>query len=124
MPRFDACDPSSQKCVSTLNDDGYPAFDPVPFDCSPEDALAALRRTIATHPRTEVVDEQGMWIDAICTTKLLRFKDRVQGEVDADARVVHLKSYSTLSWAQDDLNANRDRLEELATSLRRALPTG
>lgn len=122
VTRISACDPSSQKCVSTLNDDGYPAFEPVAFDCSPDEAFVAVRRVVAGYPRTEIVEEDSHYLAAICTTRIMRFKDEVQAEVDADQGVVHLKSYSTLKWAGDDLNANRTRLDELVAALRAELP--
>ena len=122
MPRIEPCPPSSQKCVSSLNDDGYPATDPIAFSCSPDAAWTAVREAVTGQPRTTVEEEDGRYIAAICRTRLMRFKDRVEVEVDEQEGVIHLKSSSTLSWAGDDLNANRDRLETIGDAIRRALP--
>lgn len=122
MTRIDPCDPRSQKCVSSLNDGGYPGMPPVPFTCSPEEAVAAVRRVVASMPRTTVEVDDGPYMSVVVRTRLLRFKDRVEVEVDAEDGVVHFTSYSTLGFARDDLNANRSRMEQFSQSLRAQLP--
>lgn len=124
MPRFEACKPSSQKCVSSLNDAGYPAMEPLPFTCTADEAFAVARDVLNAYPRTTIEHEEGRWVSAICRTALLRFKDRVQLEVDEGAGVVHFKSYSTLAWARDDLGANRKRMDEIVGMMRDRLPAG
>ncbi len=116
MPRFDACPADSQKCVSTLNDSGYPAFAPVPFSCSPEEALAAVKAVVAEFPRTKVVEEDGHYLRTTFTTAVLRFTDTVQFEVDPDAGVIHFRSDS-VPYAGSDLGANRKRMKAVTAAL-------
>lgn len=120
MPRFRACPADSQKCVSTLNDAGYPAFDPVPFSGSPQEALAVVRDVVAGFPRTEVVEEDGLYLKTTFTTAVLRFTDTVQFEIDPDAAVIHFRSDS-VPFAGNDLGANRKRMTEVTARLRERL---
>ena len=120
MPRFDACPADSQKCVSTLNDTGYPAFDPVPFTCSAEDAVAAITAVVGDHPRTEIVTEDGNYLKTTFTTLVFRFTDTVQFEVDPDEQVIHFRSDS-VSYAGSDLGKNRKRMTKVTEMLRERL---
>lgn len=116
MPRFDACPADSQKCVSTLNETGYPALDPIPFQCAPDEALAAVKAVVAEFPRTKVVEEDGHYLRTTFTTAILRFTDTVQFEVDPDAGVVHFRSES-VPYAGNDLGANRKRMKAVSEAL-------
>lgn len=120
MPRFKACHPDSQKCVSTLNDAGYPAMDPVPFSGAPQDALEAVKAVVASLPRTKVVEEDGLYVSTTFTTLVFRFTDTVQFEVDPDAGVIHFRSDS-VPWAGSDLGANRKRMTKVTALLRERL---
>lgn len=120
MPRFKACHPDSQKCVSTLNDTGYPAMEPVPFTCSPQEALAAVEGVVADFPRTQVTERDGLYLAAGFTSLVFRFTDTVQFEVDPDAGLIHFRSDS-VPYAGSDLGANRKRMTKVTTMLRERL---
>lgn len=117
MPRFEACPADSQKCVSTLNDTGYPAFDPIPFSGSADDAMAAVRAVVDEFPRTTILEDDGHYLKVEFKTMIMRFKDPVQFEVDAEAALVHFRSDS-IPQAGSDLGANRKRMEEVSAKLR------
>ena len=124
MPRFDPM-PSdfSAKCVETVVDGGPTAMDPVPFTCSPDQAFAVVEQVVRDYPRTEITETaDGRYLDSIFRTKWIRWKDRVQLEVDPEARVIHFQSYSTPSYAGSDLGANRKRMEDVTSRIRAALP--
>lgn len=123
MPRFDVCPPDFRaKCVTTLADGGPTAMDPIPFSCSADEAFAAVREVVRAHPRTEITEEaDGRYLDSIFRTRVFRWKDRVQFEVDEDAGVIHFKSYSTPTYAGSDLGANRKRMTELTAQLQARL---
>lgn len=120
MPRFDACHPDSQKCVSTLNDTGYPAFDPVPFTCSADEAVAAVRAVVDSQPRTNIVEHDGHYLRTEFTTLVFRFTDTVQFEVDPQAKVIHFRSDS-VPYAGSDLGKNRKRMTKVTAMLRERL---
>lgn len=117
VPRFEPCPSGSQKCVSSLNDRGYAAFDPVPFSGDATSALAAVKRVVAAQPRTTVVEEDGLYLRTIFRTRILRFKDTVEFEVDPAASVIHFRSES-VPYAGSDLGANRARMEHVTSALR------
>ena len=120
MPRFEACNPASQKCVSTLNDTGYPAFEPVPFTCSAAEAMAAVKAVVAELPRTKVVEDDGVYLSTLFITRVIRWKDTVQFEVDDAAKVIHFRSDS-VPYAGSDLGANRKRMEQVTELLQARL---
>ncbi len=120
MPRFQACPEGTQKCVSTLDTQKYSAMDPVPFTGAPAEALAAVKAVISEYPRTSIVDEDGTYIKSIFKTKVIRWKDTVEFEVDADAKVIHFRSES-VPYAGSDLGANRKRMTEVRGMLVRQL---
>ncbi len=108
------------KCVSTLNDTGYPAFDPIPFSGSAEDTLRAIESVVAAQPRTKVKEKDATYLCSIFTTKILRFKDTVEFELDTEAGLIHFRSES-VPYAGSDLGANRKRMELVRAELVSAL---
>lgn len=120
MPRFDACPSGSRKCVSTLNDAGYPAFEPVPFTGSVDEAVNAIKDVVASYPRTRLVTDEGTYLETTFTTLVFRFTDTVQFEVDPDAKVIHFRSDS-VPYAGSDLGKNRKRMTKVTAMLRERL---
>ena len=120
MPRFEPCPEGSQKCVSTINDEGYSAMAPVPFSGDPADALEAVEAVVRGFPRTKVVERDGHYLRTTFTTKVLRFTDTVEFEVDPQAKVVHFRSES-VPYAGSDLGANRKRMKQVTQQLREQL---
>ena len=118
--RLTPCPDGSQKCVSTLDTQKYCAMDPVPFSGSPAEAKAAVLKVVADYPRTSVVEDDGHYVKAIFKTKVIRWKDTVEFEVDADDQLVHFRSES-VPYAGSDLGANRKRMTEVRAHLVSAL---
>ncbi|QWC86481.1 DUF1499 domain-containing protein [Nocardioidaceae bacterium] len=118
--RLSPCAEGSQKCVSTLDTQEYCAMDPVPFTGSPEQAKAAVMKVIADFPRTSVTTEEADYVSAVFKTKVLRFKDTVEFEIDADDNMVHFRSES-VPYAGSDLGANRKRMTTVREQLVAAL---
>lgn len=114
--RITPCPEGSQKCVSTLDTQEYCAMEPVPFTCSPAEARAAVLKVVADHPRTSVTEDDGDYVKAVFKTKVLRFKDTVELEVDAEDSVVHFRSES-VPYAGSDLGANRKRMTKVRADL-------
>lgn len=123
MPRFEPCPSGSQKCVSTINDDGYSALDPVPFSGGPAAALEAVEAVVDELPRTKVVERDGNYLRTTFTTRVLRFTDTVEFEVDPQAKVVHFRSES-VPYAGSDLGTNRKRMKQVTRMLRERLDGG
>lgn len=118
--RIVPCPDGSQKCVSTLDTQSYCAMEPVPFGGSPADAMAAIRRVVEEHPRTSVLESEADYLKAVFATRVLRFKDTVEFEVDAQAGLIHFRSES-VPYAGSDLGANRKRMTKVRSALVAAL---
>lgn len=120
MTRFDACPPGSRACVSSLNDGGYAGMDPVPFRGSGDDVLDVVVDVVEGLPRTEVVERRGTYLRTEFTSRWLRFTDTVEFEVDTATNLLHFRSES-VSFARNDLGANRTRMREVTGRLRERL---
>ena len=118
--RLQPCPEGSAKCVSTLNSEGYPGMDAVPFSGSPEDAKTAVLKVIDGFPRTAVTTDEGDYVSSIFKTAVFRFKDTVEFEIDRDDSVVHFRSES-VPYAGSDLGANRKRMTKVREQLVAAL---
>lgn len=117
MPeKITTCPPDSQKCVSTLNDSGYPAMDPIPYTGTADEAMAAVKAVVDAYPRTTVTTQEPTYLSSIFKTKIMRFKDTVEFEVDDDAKLIHFRSES-VPYAGSDLGANRKRMTEVREQL-------
>jgi uncharacterized protein (DUF1499 family) len=118
--RIVPCPEGSQKCVSTLDTQTYCAMEPVPFTGSASEAMAAVRKVVEDYPRTSVVQAEAEYLKAIFKTRLMRFKDTVEFEADAEDQVIHFRSES-VPYAGSDLGANRKRMTEVRELLVAAL---
>lgn len=118
--RLTPCPDGSQKCVSTLDTQKYCAMEPVPFTGSAADAKAAVLKVVGEHPRTTVIEDETDYVKAIFRTRVIRFKDTVEFEIDTDDHVVHFRSES-VPYAGSDLGANRKRMTRVRADLVSAL---
>ncbi len=118
--RLTPCPDGSQKCVSTLDTQKYCAMEPVAFTGPPSAALAAVLEVIAGFPRTSVVESDDAYVKAIFKTRVIRWKDTVEFEIDADDSLVHFRSES-VPYAGSDLGANRKRMTQVRADLVAAL---
>ncbi len=103
--------PNSPNCVSSRCDPKDAGHFIAPLTST---SLDAVRRVMAAQPRTELVEDTGDYLHYVCTTRLFRFKDDVEFEVDGD--LVHVRSASRLGYG--DLGVNRKRVEALRAALR------
>lgn len=114
--RLTPCPEGSQKCVSTLDKQEYCAMDPVPFTGTTVEAMAAVTKVIAGFPRTSVVESDESYVKAIFKTRVIRWKDTVEFEIDGEDSVVHFRSES-VPYAGSDLGANRKRMTQVRADL-------
>lgn len=103
--------PETPNCVSTRATDAEHAIEPLRFEGSSEEALARLRRALASEPRLSIVIDKDGYIHAEAVSLLLRFVDDVEFLVDADAKEIHFRSASRVG--RSDLGANRARMERI-----------
>ncbi|MGE5232939.1 MAG: DUF1499 domain-containing protein [Acidobacteriota bacterium] len=94
-------------CVSTAAGDAPP----LPFVGSAEASLDRLTGVLADLPRCRVTDRQGLYLRAVCRSRLFRFADDVEALADPEAGIVHLRSASRVGLG--DHGVNRARLTEI-----------
>jgi len=107
---LDPC-PNSPNCVSTQSDpdDRVHFIEPLPFDSTGD--VAAIIEDVLTSSGLRITHSSAQRIDAVATTRILRFKDDVSFLIDVDAGLVHARSASRVGHS--DLGANRKRLQSL-----------
>jgi len=103
--------PTSPNCVSseagTAADKLVAPF-PAPRGAADMVRLAAV---VGAWPRTTVVTDDGTYLHAESTSRLMRFVDDVEFRFDATKSVIHVRSASRLG--ESDLGVNRKRVEGL-----------
>jgi uncharacterized protein (DUF1499 family) len=75
------------------------------------EAKEALKATIATLPRTKLVDEDESYLHYEFTSLLLRFVDDVEFLFEETTKTVHFRSASRTGYS--DLGVNRKRMEQV-----------
>lgn len=114
--------PGTPNCVSSEGDprDAVHFVAPLrlPAGMAPEAALDALEALITAAPRGEVLERTPLRLRAIDRTAVFRFVDDVDARVDAEARVLHVRSASRVG--RGDLGANRRRVSAWLSELARA----
>jgi uncharacterized protein (DUF1499 family) len=103
--------PNSPNCVSSVAPDAAHRVEPLAFKGAPAAAMERLRATITGMPRARVVRHDATSLSAEFTSWLLRFVDDVDCVLDADARVIHIRSASRVGYS--DLGVNRKRVEQI-----------
>ena len=106
--RFAACKPSPN-CVSSQADpsDKEHYIAPIAFSGT----MHELRRAVESMERASVVREEGNYLYAEYTSKLMGFVDDVELLLDDKARLVQVRSASRLG--RRDFGVNRERIEKL-----------
>jgi len=106
--RFAPCK-TSPNCVSSQADpaDQEHHIAPILFSGT----MHELRRAVESMERAAVIREEGNYLYAEYTSKLMGFVDDVELLLDEKARLVHVRSASRLGHR--DFGVNRKRIEEL-----------
>ena len=105
-------------CVSSQADprtDPRHHVAPLSLGGDPAHTWAALRSVVQGMPRARIVRETPAYLYAEFTSRLLGFVDDVEFQLDAPARVVHVRSASRLG--RSDFGVNRARIEEIRARL-------
>lgn len=108
---LDPC-PSSPNCVSTQADpsDSGHYIAPVAYTGQPSNVIAAITDAVSSNGG-RVVSSTDTSVKAVFVTKLLKFKDDVDFELDDDAKLIHFRSASRVGHS--DLGTNRKRMDAL-----------
>ncbi|MBE9012481.1 DUF1499 domain-containing protein [Pseudanabaenaceae cyanobacterium LEGE 13415] len=112
--RFANC-PSTPNCVNSFSTDPTHQIEPIRFSVEPEKAFSNLKQTIASLPRTKIIEATDNYIYAEFTSKIMGFVDDVEFYLDRVANVIQVRSASRLG--ESDLGVNRQRIESIRAQL-------
>ncbi len=107
--------PDSPNCVSSEATDEVHAIAAYRIQGDATAAWQALESQLAELPRVEVVTDEGGYLHAVFTTRLMRYRDDVEFELDAAAGVIRVRSASRVGYG--DMGANRERIESIRAAL-------
>lgn len=104
--------PDSPNCVSTQADpsDSGHYIAPVAYTGEVSMVIDAIKDAVSSNGGS-VVSSTETTVQALFVTKLLKFKDDVDFEVDDEAKLIHFRSASRVGHS--DLGANRKRMDAL-----------
>lgn len=102
-------------CVDSLGSGG---MEPLTLRGTPEQAMAALRATLATYPQAEIVGSGPDRLVAIFTTAA-GFQDEVEFRIDPQARRIDFRSRSPF-FALFDFGKNRSRMRDFSQRFEQA----
>ena len=109
----------SPNCASSKDTRPDFLFTPLELKVSPADALERARTIARATPRWRLVSQTNSTLHFEVSSLIFGFVDDVTLEVDANARVLHLKSASRVGYS--DLGQNRRRLQAFAEAWNRRI---
>ncbi|MDF0555473.1 DUF1499 domain-containing protein [Kamptonema sp. UHCC 0994] len=107
--------PNSPNCVSSFSQDNEHKIEPLAYTSASEDAISNLKKAILSLPRTQIITETNNYLYAEFASALMGFVDDVEFLLDAETKVIHVRSASRLG--ESDLGVNRKRIETLRSKL-------
>ncbi len=103
--------PSSPNCVSSQSTDREHAVEPLSFLETVAEAHAGVKKIILSMKRARIITETDSYIHAEFTSAVFRFVDDVEFQLDAGAKIIHVRSASRLGHS--DHGVNRKRVEDI-----------
>lgn len=107
--------PDSPNCVSTISDTEEHGIAPYHYERSLAEAKAVLKQVVGELSRTELVQEDEVYLHYEARSFLFRFVDDVEFLFDDDTKTIHFRSASRVGYS--DLGVNRKRMEEVRSLL-------
>jgi uncharacterized protein (DUF1499 family) len=111
-----AC-PATPNCVNSQApaSDSQHAIAPLPMSGDVPTTMATLKQVIQTMPNTNIIKETNTYLYVEFTSKLMRFVDDVEFDLDNDTKMIQVRSASRLG--ESDLGVNRQRIEAIRSKL-------
>jgi uncharacterized protein (DUF1499 family) len=108
---------STPNCVSSQADpaDAEHYIAPIAFKGATADAMAAVKKAVASMDGATIVREEPGYLYAEYRTRLLKYVDDVEFVHDATQGVIHVRSASRLG--RRDFGVNRERVEALRSRI-------
>ncbi len=107
--------PETPNCVSNTASDEEHSIDALVLNASPQEAWQAVRAALAEMPRMEIITDDGAYLHAEQTSRLMRYVDDLELALDAEDGIIAVRSASRLG--KSDLGVNRKRVEALRSAL-------
>ena len=111
--------PNTPNCVSSQSSEAEHSIEPLLYNSTPAEAMAALKTALQSLKKTQIITENKNYLYAEFTSAIMGFVDDVEFYLDEDAKVIHVRSASRLG--KSDLGVNRKRIESLRTKLKEVL---
>ncbi len=108
---------NTPNCVSTQAVDKPHYTEPFRISGNPQKAWEDLRRAIMSQDRVMVTHETDNSLHAEATSLVLHFVDDIDAVLDADAKLIHIRSASRIGHS--DFGVNRKRIESIRAHLRK-----
>lgn len=104
-------------CVSSQAEvsDTEHTIAPIAFKGSALEAMAAVRKAVASMQAATVIRHEGNYLYAEFRTRIMRFVDDVEFVFDGQAGLIHVRSASRLG--RRDFGVNRARVEALRSRI-------
>jgi uncharacterized protein (DUF1499 family) len=102
--------PNTPNCVSSQAHDGA-HIAPLVFPDAPDAAFTRLKEILLTLPRVRITAEASGYVRAEAVSRVFGFVDDLEFRLDADNRVVHVRSAARLGYS--DFGVNRKRIETI-----------
>ncbi|MGZ5620677.1 MAG: DUF1499 domain-containing protein [Methylobacter sp.] len=109
-----AC-PSSPNCVSSQATDTDHFIAPFKIIGNVGEAWIALKKALISQSRTVITSETGDTLHAEATSLVFRFVDDIDAILDAEAKLIQIRSASRTGYG--DFGVNRKRVEKLRSQL-------
>lgn len=107
--------PASPNCVSSAATDEEHAIAPITIVGDADAAWTSLANTVAALPRTQVVKQEGGYLQAVQTSALMRYRDDVEFLLNRTGGVIEVRSASRVGYG--DMGVNRGRIEAVRAAL-------
>lgn len=105
--------PETDNCVSSQAVKTKHAIDSIQATGNPDTVIIRLSNAIESMFGSKIVEINETYIRAEYTSRVFRFVDDLECYYDRDEGIIDIRSASRIGYS--DLNANRDRVEELRT---------
>ncbi|WP_119394623.1 DUF1499 domain-containing protein [Salinibius halmophilus] len=105
-------------CVSSFAE-GERAVAPLKMAASVEQTKAAIESALKSLGNVDITQNDGTYIRAVATTKLMRYKDDIELLIDEASQQVHYRSASRAGYS--DMGVNKTRYETFAKHYNEAI---
>lgn len=109
--------PPTPNCICSQQSDEQHRIAPLACDGDPQEEFARLQSVIRGLPRTTLIAERPGYARYEFVSRLVRYVDDVEFQLDPEQRVIHVRSASRVG--RSDFGANRQRVEDIRTRFAR-----